>query len=444
MKTIAMLLSGTLGFSGLALDLRAQDDQSRVDGVVLAADGQPLANALVTVFSAAPRDGQHSTVGIKHYPDCGKSVRTDAQGHFVLNGLDKELLFRLLITAKGHRPDYLRDADPQFGGAQLKLKPLRFTNVPPSQRVIGKVIDPSGRPVTGARIEVGGTRYGDVSYSSATTTKVDPMAVSDEKGEFFLACANDVSAITVTIEGPRLAKRRAWLDTGKAHLVRLKSGVTVTGRVLKNGQPVPQSILTMDTEDREASVFLRGFEVASGPDGRFKLTYIPAETALILYTRIKEMEETGAGLRPKKISTGAEGSTLDLGDLEMTPAFMLRGRVLLADGQPVPARTRIYLGLEMGYDSKNTALDPDGWFEFPGVPADQVSISVRIPGYRVSANNPNKDWLNEGRLVGRLEKAMDAFYIHLERGDAFDPNEGPPNDRQPRDKPLQSAKVEGG
>ena len=452
MKTTSLLLKaafclaawvGWVGWLGCAPPLAAQDEPARVDGVILGADNQPLANALVTVFSAAPRDGQHSTVGIKHYPDCGKHTRTDAQGRFVLKDLDKELLFRLLVTAHGHRPDYIRDADPQFGGAQVKLKPLRFTNVPPSQRIIAKIIDPAGGPVVGARIEVGGTRYGDVSYSSATTTKVDPMAVSDEKGEFFLDCANDVSALTVTIEGPRLAKQRAWLDTGKAHLIRLKSGVTVTGRVLNGGKPVPQSTLTMDTQDREASVFLRGFEVASDSSGRFKLTHVPADTALMIYTRIKEMEETGAGLPARKISTASEGSTLDLGDLEMSRAYMLRGRVLLSDGQPVPARTRIYLGLENGYDSKNITLDPDGWFEFLGVPADQISLSVRIPGYRVSAKNPNKDWLNEGRLVGRLEKAWEEFYIHLERGNAFSPSDGPATDRQPRDKPLQPAKIEG-
>ena len=423
----------------------AQDDQARLDGVVLGADGRPLPNAFVSVFSASPRDSQRSTVGIKHYPDCGKHTRTDAQGRFVITAIDKDLLFRLLVTAPGHRPDYIRDADPQFGGAQLKLKPLRFANVPPAQRVTGKLIDAAGRPIPGGRIEVGGTRYADVSYSSTTTTKVDPMAVTNEKGEFFLDCTNDVGAITVTIEAPRLAKRRMWLETGKAHLIRLKSGVTVTGRVLNQGKPVAGSTITMDTEEREASVFLRGFEVATDAKGNFSLTHVPAETRFVLYTRIKEMEELGAGLSPKPITTEAEGTTLALGDLTMSPAYTLRGRVLLADGQPVPARTRIYLTLENGADSKNVTLDPDGWFEFAGVPADQVSLSVRIPGYRVSAKNPNKDWLNEGRLMGRLEKGFEEFFIHLEPGERFDRSAGPANanERQPRDKPLQSAQIEG-
>jgi uncharacterized GH25 family protein len=442
MKTIFQFLRGALGLGLLTSTLWAQDEPAKLDGLILGADNQPLPNALVTVFSAAPREGQHSTVGIKHYPDCGKHVRTDAQGRFVMTGINKELLFRLLVSAPGHRPDYIRDADPQFGGAQLKLKPLRFNKAPASQRVIGKLIDPAGRPVTGARIEVNGVRYGDVSYSSAFTTRVDPMALSDEKGEFFLDCTNDLNSLTVTIDAPRLAKRRAWLDLGKAHLIRLKSGVTVTGRVLNAGKPVPQSTITMDTQDRESSVFLKGFEVSTDTSGRFSLQHVPADTALTLYTRIKEMEETGAGLAPKPVSTSAEASTLDLGDLEMSPAYTVRGRVLLSDGQPVPGRTRIYLSLENGSDSKNTTLDPDGWFEFLGVPADQVSITLRIPGYRVSAKNPSKDWLNEGRLVGRLEKAWEEFFIHLEPGPAFSRGDGPTENRQPRDKPLQPAKID--
>lgn len=439
MKSIAMF--GVL----LAAAAWAQDDQSKLDGVILGADGKPVANALVSVFSAAPRDGQRSTVGIKHYPDCGRHTRTDVQGQFAITRVDKELLFRLLVTAPGHRPDYIRDADPQFGGSQLRLKPLRIGNVPATQRITGKLIDPAGRPVPGGRIEVNGTRYGNISYSSATTGKVDPMAMSDEKGEFFLDCTNDVAALTVTIEGPRLAKRRMWLDAGRAHLIRLRLGVTVTGRVLNTGKPVAGSTLTMDTQDREASVFLRGFEVATDANGRFALTHVPGETALKLYTRLRELEEMNAGLLPKTITTGADGSTLQLGDLEMTPAYTLRGRVLLSDGQPVPARTRITLGLDQSNDTRSVALDPDGWFEFTGVPADHVSLSVRVPGYRISGKNPNKDWLNDGRLLGRLEKSIEEFFIEFEPGARSERSEGPtnPSDRQPRNKPLQGAKIEG-
>ena len=71
------------------------------------------------------------------------AVQTDAQGQFRIQPVDKDLLFRLLVTAPGHRPDYIRDADPMFGGAQLKMKRLQVAGVPAASRVIvhNKVYD---------------------------------------------------------------------------------------------------------------------------------------------------------------------------------------------------------------------------------------------------------------------------------------------------------------
>jgi hypothetical protein len=113
----------------------------------------------------------------------------------------------------------------------------------------------------------------------------------------------------------------------------------------------------------------------------------------------------------------------------------------MADSQMLPARTRLSLSLEDAWDSQEVRVDDDGWFQFLGVPASSVSLSLRVKGYRISAKNPSKDWLNEGMVVGRLTANMDYFIIHLEPGERFDRSDGPPNnDRQPRDKPLKGAK----
>ena len=66
-----------------------------------------------------------------------------------------------------------------------------------------------------------------------------------------------------------------------------------------------------------------------------------------------------------------------------------------------------------------------------------------MTGYRVSGKNPSKDWLNEGRLVGRLEGSLENFIIHLEPGTREDRNAGPQDssERQPREKLLRGAKL---
>jgi len=187
---------------------------------------------------------------------------------------------------------------------------------------------------------------------------------------------------------------------------------------------------------------MRGFEAGTDSNGRFTVPHMPAETKFAFYTRMKEMAGSGMALSPKEVTTTADGTTVDLGELELGRTHRLRGRVLLADGQPVPDRTRIYLNLERGFDNQDTRLDPDGWFEFDGIPEDEISLSVRLTGYRVSAKNPNKDWLNENYLLGRLQKDFDEFIIHLEKGTRLDRNSAPPGaESQPRQKPLESAKL---
>src|SRR6266498_1668508 len=111
----------------IALTVAGAEEPGRREGVIDGAGGQPLSQAWVFVYSAAPREGP-SVICPTCYPDCVKRARTDAQGHFLIEPVAPDLMFRLLVLAKGYRPDFIKDVDPQFGGAQLTLKPLRIAH----------------------------------------------------------------------------------------------------------------------------------------------------------------------------------------------------------------------------------------------------------------------------------------------------------------------------
>jgi hypothetical protein len=426
-----------------AQDASNEAQGSGLDGVIIGADEQPLTNAWVSVFSASPRDGRKSTIPIKHYPECGGFTHTDAEGRFVLRGLNKDRLYRLLVSAPGYRPDYIRDADPQFGGTQLKLRRLRVTNAPPERRITARIIDPKGRPVRGARIEVNAYRAPETSYATGLGSRAEPLAVSDEEGGFFLDCGSGVTGLSVTIEGARLARRRLWLTPGEAHLIRLNSGAAVTGRLVdSNKRPVPDVLLQMESENQSSASLMRGFEVSTDAGGEFAFTHMPALTELRLFTPAKEVEVLNAGLIARVVSTGTNGSALTLGDLEQSAAYALRGRLILKDGAVVPDRTRISLSFDRNRTSRTATVDAEGWFEFTGVLAGPVSLQVQVPGYRISAKNPSKDWLNEGRLVGILQQNHEQFFIELERSSTA--SQPPPGTgRQPSDKPLRPAPIDG-
>ena len=100
-------------------------------------------------------------------------------------------------------------------------------------------------------------------------------------------------------------------------------GVGGVGRLLHDGKPLVGTSVSMNTEDRSSEVFMRGLDVATDAEGRFKLPNIPPNNRFVLYTKMKEMQEIGVALAPQKVSTGADGSTVDLGELKVGPAYTL-------------------------------------------------------------------------------------------------------------------------
>jgi hypothetical protein len=133
----------------------------------------------------------------------------------------------------------------------------------------------------------------------------------------------------------------------------------------------------------------------------------------------------------------------DLGQLEVVPAFRIAGRIVLSDGKPIPARTRMFLGREKTQDSLETTLGPDGSFEFTGVPSESIDLGVRIKGYRCSKRNPSLDWLNGG-IMGRVAGNVTDMTILLEPGEwQYNTGEQPPDggDEQPRGQPLRGVKL---
>jgi hypothetical protein len=229
-----------------ALSLAAAEPAGQLEGVVTTSDGKPVANAFVTIYSATAREPGSAVCPTCH-PECGRYTRTDAQGMFTLTNVNSSLMYRLLISAAGYRTDYIREADPQFGGASLRLKPVRVRITSPENRVVGKLIDSKGTAVVGGRLQVEGTRYAHYSYSSSTTGKVEPLAVTDENGEFSFDCTNDLKAINVLIDARGTARRKLWIETGKAHLLRMSEGATVTGRLMNGDKPVAKAALSMST-----------------------------------------------------------------------------------------------------------------------------------------------------------------------------------------------------
>src|SRR6185436_18026303 len=185
---------------------------------------------------------------------------------------------------------------------------------------------------------------------------VDPLAVTDENGRFWLGCTNTVDRVHAVVEGRGVAKRWVELKPGRDHLVRMQEGVTVTGTVRRNGRSVPGVVVGLSTRDSTCGSSLRGDELATDKDGFFLLPNVTPEREFVLYSKMES--RSGDTLLPSVIfHTGRSGTRHDLGTLEPKPAHRVAGRIVLADDGRIPAGTRVFLGREEAWDHTEMMLD---------------------------------------------------------------------------------------
>jgi hypothetical protein len=96
--------------------------------------------------------------------------------------------------------------------------------------------------------------------------------------------------------------------------------------------------------------------------------------------------------------------------------YRIAGKVVLADGKPVPDSARMYIGRRDASDSLPVDLADDASFAVSGVPAEEISIEVLVKGYRFSVRNKSYN-LEDGRFKGQVTHDIDQLIILLEPRD---------------------------
>ncbi len=420
----------------------AADERPDLTEQVVGTGDTPIAKASVFIYTAGPKQGT-SVLCPSCYADCQKNAQTDADGHFKIASLDPTLRFRLLIVAAGYESQFVSGVDPTNAPQKITLSPLTEAALKSPLRIKGMVIDENGKPVPGAAISPEGVAMGQMTRWGGNDAVVEPLAVADDNGRFVLFCkSNNVDTVYATAEGRGVAKQWVTLKPGGDYLVKLPEGVTLTGQILRHGQPVKDISVSATTTERQCGKYFNCDSVATDTNGHFTLMNIPPNREFVVFTSMKSLQGEGA-LPNQIVTTGDSGQRQDLGRLEIQPAFTISGRVVLSDGQPVPADTRMFLAREKAMDSLETKLNADGAFEFRGVPAESVTMNVRIKDYRLSKRNPSLDWLN-GAILGRVTGDIHDFTILMKPGDwQYNQTDDHPggDDDYPVNKPLRSVKL---
>ena len=408
-------------------------------GVVNGPDSRPVTNASIFIYTAGPRVG----AGIlcpSCYADCRKSAKSGADGRFKIEALDTNLLFQVLVVAPGDVPTFFNKVDPLKSPLIATLKARAGTNIPPSQIILGRVLNPRKEPLANAVVSVNGTTIGNTT-SSRPPQGTDPLAITDEGGEFALSSEGKFDAMNLRVEARGYAHGNfAEVRPGQTRRdFIMTAGATLTGRVTLKGKPLQGVTVGVVGADRGMGSFAGDFLIKTTEDGKFLFVNLPPSREYNVYGLMETLQAYGA-LPTRSVRLGGDDSQTDAGELTVVPGFRLGGRVKLADDAPIPPHTRVLIGRPEAWDTLMAELPPEGRFDFTNVPAETLTVDTRVKGYRFSDRNVSLDRLNPFQLVGRLEADKTDLTLLLEPGQDLRPDfSAQPQDERPNNLPLCGA-----
>jgi len=388
-------------------------DTATLTGRVTDAAGKPLAHATVIVYHAGVKKG-YSTFCPGCYADCGKRTITDASGAFTIQGLNRDLWFELLAVHDGYTPSFVEQVDPSKGEATAVLS-ARAPVDDPSRVVRGRVLDSHGAPMRDAVVTPEGIlRARDSAAMYGMIQGLDPIAVTNQKGEFEIAYTEPMSKAALMVEARAMAPKFVILPAGpERQTVTVSEGAVIRGRLVQNGKPVAGAdIGLIPRESRSgggnlavSGSFYDEMRIGTQEDGSFVFANAPAPEHWYLYGRMESLAARGA-TDSIECATTRDNQEVNLGEVQVKHAYRLQGKVLLSDGKQVPEGMRVDIISRRTRDHQSTLISADGHFAFAGLALGDYLLFASVRGYALQKGN--------GEIVASVHGDVDKMDIVLE------------------------------
>jgi hypothetical protein len=363
-----------------ALTLHAADRVTATGSVVDESTRQPVENATVMVYSAGAKTG-YDLYCPTCYLDCGKRAATDKEGAFEIPSLSSELVFTLLVVRDGYGAVFVRKLDPVKGPAPSVELKKRISPEDPLQVVKGRVVDAKGEPVRDALITqqgiifVGGRGFGDRDW-------IDLAAVTNRAGEFEMAYGKPAKAMILEVAPRGMASKLVSLPTrAERQTVTVTDGATIRGRLVLDGKPVAGAEFVLSSHSRTSGTVFKDIRIGTNEKGEFSITNAPPGRVWDLFPSMDSLAPKGLAAGVTFVATKDDGQHVNVGDILAKRGHALRGRIVLADGSPIPAGMTVSLFADRIPDRQSATLPPDGSFEFKGLASGIYTLSPAVKGY---------------------------------------------------------------
>jgi len=359
-------------------------EKGAISGLVLDSAGHPLEGAIVLFDMTSLPAPSHETVdGV--WPGFGQTAITGADGQFHIEGIDPSLVFDVVAVRAGFTPGNIMDVYPERGPITFRLEPAGST-APPNQTTIrGRVVDAKGEGVPYALIQPIGA---NVDGKPLVGSVGDSFAASDSLGNFTFNAVAKASVVTARVFARGLApKIAAGLLPGQENPpIVLDPGVTVTGRLAKDGQPVPNATVRLSQTSQEAGSYLGEFNAVTDSSGAFTFPNIPASQEFALYVLCDTLPP-GDVSAATTIRTLLANSTTDAGSLPVTAGKIVEIIFHPKAGGSVQPGTLVTIDRDDVWDPAYRLLGADGRFQVNAAPGEKLTVSSFTPGTFSSPSN---------------------------------------------------------
>jgi Carboxypeptidase regulatory-like domain len=375
------------------------DAGRKLEGIVADGDGRPLANIAIWIRSMGFLWGEILQAEDSAFIRRGPRRVTGADGKFSIPHLEKTGNSTLSLYACRRGSRFMQPL------AEPLPQPFRIV-LPSLERVPGRVVDPEGRPVSGARVSAGIVLVGwtpipsDVIdfYDPCPQNSGDAFASTDAAGRFVLEPlaqrVQGVFWVRASAEG-FLPYARNEVELGGASGLRnldivLQRGASLAGQVrTRAGAPAPGVDISVSCPEVQS-------RHSTGPDGRYRLDGLPLGGTCHLSAGGGRFDQVEATVEIK-----AAENHLDL-QVVLAETQQVRGRVIGPEGEPI-AGAQIDIPGEL--DGAKSLTAPDGSFlvEKIGKTSDCV-LSIWKEGYVARQSKTLK--CGEAPMVIRLERAL--------------------------------------
>ena len=410
-------------------------------GWVLDDQNVPIADATVYVRSCRPKKGDSFEPML--YPDWGKKAKTDEQGNFVIEGLDPEMLLRVVAVAQGRDLVESNRVDPARQKLTMRAKPLTDERREASHTIRGRVTDQNNQPLWGVEVEPYGMKGPRGRWWGSA--EADAFTVTNAKGEFLITTKDPDVQVDLHLRGRGVAPQNMVLaPTGETvHEIQMAPGGTVTGRLLSEGNPVADAVVALAQAKREMETEMGPWMAYTDETGRFTFKNVPSGQEFKAYGAMRSLRELNMVIAIQQVAPVGDGESADVGEIQLARGFAIAGQIRTSDGKKIPGGAKVSIRRDEMWDRQEVNLDAQGLFKMVGVPNEAVWLRVDMRGYRPAGENVCFDIVNGSGLIGLVDQDIEDLVVLMEPGQSQHERNANRNEHGHQQHELKKVRLEG-